>query len=573
MNQQPSVSPSACYTLPGVMHYLQTEFTKNERDRINWELERCEMKARIAQLEGENRDLRYECMKLKQESTAEPEDISYQEPQLIKSKLSVQENVKEIVYLLKSPQVTEQLDAWNNKCSSIHPLESMNLNTRKPSGKDMAAESGSGAPMQDSPVSPKVKITSPQQPLSPSLFMSAGQKYESDQETIVLEQQSSALVSPSSGGGSANIENITSPISLRSNKMSSPKKVHLTQPASSTTPLAYVDKLTLFQNNLLTLTGDVQLKHWLISSDLELGDKLTIPTFHGLGQYVIAIFWWDAKTFITIDESGLKVWSVEIPEPIMQWDCFQNLEFENIDIIDFKNKWLVLKLGGRILIWKLDISNEDNMISIASNYELLLDDQKPAFFILGLTEESLIVLYLDPCHWTIYNFQGKVLQQYDLSEFTTDLNPKGNNVTRLVLNKKTSKLLIQINNQLIVYSFDQKKTVATFELESIPSNIVFKFNSEIVVLGYCDGTIEVRDLKDFDKIIKSYNHYRIENNALSSDVAHHRSDVVTRAEGEKEIPMKNFINMDVAIVNDTPAIVSGGDSGLVRLVSLHDVAF
>ena len=37
------------------MRFLQTEWHKHERDRNNWEIERAEMKARIAKLEGENR--------------------------------------------------------------------------------------------------------------------------------------------------------------------------------------------------------------------------------------------------------------------------------------------------------------------------------------------------------------------------------------------------------------------------------------------------------------------------------------------------------------------------------------
>lgn len=38
-----------------MMRFLQTEWHKHERDRNSWEIERAEMKARIAKLEGENR--------------------------------------------------------------------------------------------------------------------------------------------------------------------------------------------------------------------------------------------------------------------------------------------------------------------------------------------------------------------------------------------------------------------------------------------------------------------------------------------------------------------------------------
>ncbi|CAI2180618.1 9848_t:CDS:10 [Funneliformis geosporum] len=45
------------YTLPGVLHFLQSEWRRYERDRNEWEIERAEMKARIALLEGERRGI------------------------------------------------------------------------------------------------------------------------------------------------------------------------------------------------------------------------------------------------------------------------------------------------------------------------------------------------------------------------------------------------------------------------------------------------------------------------------------------------------------------------------------
>ncbi|CAI4677490.1 AKR_collapsed_G0041360.mRNA.1.CDS.1 [Saccharomyces cerevisiae] len=101
------------YTLPGVMHYLQTEFTKNERDRITWELERSEMKARIAELEGENRDLKHQLNQI-QSKAVSPEgekEEKHVPDSLLQSKLAVQENVKEIIYLLKGPNTVNQLES------------------------------------------------------------------------------------------------------------------------------------------------------------------------------------------------------------------------------------------------------------------------------------------------------------------------------------------------------------------------------------------------------------------------------------------------------------------------------
>lgn len=47
--------PATEYTLQGVMRFLQTEWHRHERDRNAWEIEKQEMKGRIANLEGQAR--------------------------------------------------------------------------------------------------------------------------------------------------------------------------------------------------------------------------------------------------------------------------------------------------------------------------------------------------------------------------------------------------------------------------------------------------------------------------------------------------------------------------------------
>lgn len=43
------------YTMSGILHYIQHEWTKNELDRTRWEAERAEMQARIVFLQGERK--------------------------------------------------------------------------------------------------------------------------------------------------------------------------------------------------------------------------------------------------------------------------------------------------------------------------------------------------------------------------------------------------------------------------------------------------------------------------------------------------------------------------------------
>lgn len=49
--------PSTSNTFAGVLHFLQTEWRKFERERNEWEIERSELKAQIAFLEGEKRGI------------------------------------------------------------------------------------------------------------------------------------------------------------------------------------------------------------------------------------------------------------------------------------------------------------------------------------------------------------------------------------------------------------------------------------------------------------------------------------------------------------------------------------
>ncbi|KZO99513.1 WD40 repeat-like protein [Calocera viscosa TUFC12733] len=52
---KPDITPPADLTLAGVLHFLQSEWRRYERDRNEWEIERAELRARVALLEGERR--------------------------------------------------------------------------------------------------------------------------------------------------------------------------------------------------------------------------------------------------------------------------------------------------------------------------------------------------------------------------------------------------------------------------------------------------------------------------------------------------------------------------------------
>ncbi|KAL5040121.1 hypothetical protein BDV3_002495 [Batrachochytrium dendrobatidis] len=58
--QQPTdIAPFQHYSLPGVLHYLQSEWRVIERERNLWEIEQADLKARVAFLEGERQALEH----------------------------------------------------------------------------------------------------------------------------------------------------------------------------------------------------------------------------------------------------------------------------------------------------------------------------------------------------------------------------------------------------------------------------------------------------------------------------------------------------------------------------------
>ncbi|KAI0432705.1 stalk rot protein [Xylaria sp. FL1042] len=109
MHHQHSMPHATEYTLQGVMRFLQTEWHRHERDRNSWEIERQEMKGRIAALEGAARrgDATQKALKryvqilekkirdqtIQLEAAAEPDHAVKQPPKLDRAAL-IQEKLK-----------------------------------------------------------------------------------------------------------------------------------------------------------------------------------------------------------------------------------------------------------------------------------------------------------------------------------------------------------------------------------------------------------------------------------------------------------------------------------------------
>ncbi|KAM3163587.1 Far8 [Lachancea thermotolerans] len=591
------IPTSPMYTLPGVMHYLQTEFTRNERDRIGWELERSEMKTRIAQLEGENRTLRYELAKQKSSSdTADQSgltsDLAIQEPLLLKSKLAVQENVKEIIYLLRSPNVTEQLHELGDSADVVHGLEAMNLNLplnqhqhqqlqRQQQAKSQTqrhTQHQRQPPQQDyDNLSTQSIRQAPVESFTPDVGLQArsigsqsehvsgvldGNTSDQNSEVDTIVPDDSATTRPRAS-------------SLFSSKSGSIAPNHVLRCKRLRYHLAGLEKLIISHHNLLSYARDGLMKHWLIEPNLNCNDKLT-KSFHGLAPIVLGLYWLDNQTFFTVDNFGLKVWLTTESAPHLSLDVFDgssDVSFSDIGSIDFKNGWLVLTCLDVVHIWEVVVTGK--AINIGSRHKVE-GTGKVVDSILGMTEKSLILFKEDPYELVIYTFGGDILQRISLQEAvskqTDSADTSNDGCKKLLLNKQSSKLLIQLGRFVAVYSFDRKKIVLSKQLTMTPTSTIFRSPKDYVIFAYDDGLIEMRNINNFQDVVKTYNHYDEEAEYEDEDDTKANTSNTTEKEVMSEVRQTTSkgVIIDMTEIDSAAVIVSGGDDGIIRLERVEE---
>ncbi|TCD68234.1 hypothetical protein EIP91_011303 [Steccherinum ochraceum] len=126
------------FTLSSVLHFLQTEWRRYERDRNEWEIERAEMRARIALLEGERRSF---------------DNV----------KLDLMRRIKMLEYALRVERSKQLTQAPSVPPAKLATIQSQSGGT---SGKDDAyshkeGSSGSSPRSEDSPLPPDSRLSLP----------------------------------------------------------------------------------------------------------------------------------------------------------------------------------------------------------------------------------------------------------------------------------------------------------------------------------------------------------------------------------------------------------------------------
>lgn len=507
----------AHYTLPGVMHYLQTEFTKNERDRITWELERAEMKTRITELENENNELKYQLSKLKlpreddknDESSTTTATTTGLSP-LIRSKAAVQENVKEIVYLLKSPNANDQIESLKTKANVNYHVSKMGVNSNdlhsnNNSGNNVNNINNNNNGNSGNAHNSKWGQTGDRMN-STTVRSNNNVEYSFGEQKFELEEVSDAeteVASSQDQHEEVNTRKAAQVASLFESDSTESKSIEVVKPPT------VVKSLKVHKDQIVMYSSCGDLVDVKVSNDFHLSSPKTY-TLNGLSDTILDYFVVGDDQVLTIDESGLKLWELGISECVSHMNIFKDghvklIEYKDIIHIDFKNKWLLFATKENVVIIEVVIMRSSVPSKLAINKKHMVETYKNLLdIVLGMTEKSFITICGPPYELVIYNFQGEILQTISIEKHMsgTMLLSDESARTSFKLNKETSKLLIQINNIILVYSFDQKAIILKRLLKSIPTTVLFGSLNDIVILAYSSKRIEFRTLNRFDYIQK-----------------------------------------------------------------------
>lgn len=568
----------AHYTLPGVMHYLQTEFTKNERDRITWELERAEMKTRITELEYENNELKYQLSNIKLNNGDEKDKNSKSGATtglspLIRSKAAVQENVKEIVYLLKSPNANDQIESLKSKANVNFMVSKMAVNTttdthvnstrRNDDNDDNDTRTGPGT-KRDKAATRRRSIDQ-RADMKSTTIRSTNVNNSSSEQRFELEEISDTETEIAPNDAESESRETDQVASLFENETITSKSIKVV------TPPITVRSLKVQKDHIVMYNSSGNLINVRVRKDFGLSTPITY-TMDGLSDTILDYFVVSDNQVLTIDESGLRLWELGVSECISHMNIFEDghvkfIDYNDILYVDFKNKWLLFATKDNVVIIEVVITRSSTPSKLAINKKHVVETYKNLLdAVLGMTEKSFITICGPPYELVIYNFQGEVLQTISLEKHIagTMLLSDESARTSFKLNKETSKLLVQINNLILVYSFDHKAIILKRLLKGIPVTVLFGSANDVVILSYSSKRIEFRILSKFDYIQK----------VLASEGEGQTEEVeelsLTGETFQEKVEALGY-PLDIMTLNNKLMLASVGENGTLSLDLLMDL--
>ncbi|ODV73874.1 Far8p CYBJADRAFT_167288 [Cyberlindnera jadinii NRRL Y-1542] len=465
------------YTLPGVMHYLQTEWATNHRDRILMKSELEEMKCQVAKLTSENNSLRYINAKLQKQldslncadsngkACAREQDQlvnglqDFELAPLIEARRHLEDKMREVVFLLKGTDsdLSSQLELERQRALLV--VEDQHKH---------AAE------VVDSDVK-RVLTQSPAVPESPEYVPNGLTKdsgdIDTDNETVIAEEDADKTKpTPSKRSNSFTPSRPTTDYS----KPRFTLKSHISQ----------IRSLSSFANSLLTLASGGSIILWRFDEKVK-KDSISpkeIKTYSSNCDDLEFINWISKDYFVVASHSKVFLWNINQDTPDHEITCSSRLT-QLVANGDF----VVLKMNKSVKILVLEHSSDITWLEF--------DD-------LNISAESIALrgslLYV--------KIPGKNLEVYDISNKVKLLQTISISVDidGIVQSLSIDDKLLALGTEKEVVVFDFTTNRILLQQSSKGVTQVFFTLSHIVIVDR-DGSISIfsRDCH----LLATMNHY------------------------------------------------------------------
>lgn len=536
------------YTLPGIMHYLQKETTKNERDRIQWESERGELKANISKLEGDKKSLTEEVGRLKTELKSlkrnsgagggtkmnkdEVSKLQFNEIDinpLAVARERLQSQIREIGVLLNATPVDlSKLDLndgraffssnptqHNAECTAESSLNSNKVIPKTEQTPDPAATSKAfSIPTPESAPESPLLSNSISDFTANDFTPETHDSTESDAETVIDE---------SIGGLKRS----------RSLSHHSIQKFMLTSHASTITSLSFNE------TEFLGASEDGVIKLWTMQDILNSeGELQPSKTYRGDPTAIKFVKWINKTWFVTTSDIGVKFWKKDSLKASSKFDVNGIKSFDTngsyIAYTTLDGNWSVSALtcntnsiryqqhiklpAGKCDFVAFDPKNKDTLFKVIDNSveRLNLKDSKSVTLVLSnldLSKGQITHFSIEGGLWSflfdggevlLYNIEKKSIvfqQKYHVEVASVKVNEKHivvfltNGDIKVYENKKTSEIFKEFNIYQIFFqnhSNFKEEDKATLNHSVIVGDLLWK---DYVFVGCEDSMIRGFELR------------------------------------------------------------------------------
>jgi hypothetical protein len=519
------------YTLPGVMHYLQTEWATNHRDRILMQSELEELKVRVAKLTSENNSLRQTNLNLQKElghlradgNAAAGVDTGIDKladelkqvniSPLVQARQHLENRMKEVVFLLKGTDsdLQSQLEL-DCKRALLAVRESHKTTVAARSEPKNAFATPSP---ESSGAGTDIMISSSSHDLYEGV--------ETDNETVMGEDENYIAEPP---------QHPTNPQTPNSNIVTNDAKTTSSEvstifPNFTLSPhISRIRSLSVLSDSLLSLSSEGSIFRWHLPACLGNARDNNHLCVYQCSDNPHSIRWITKEYFTTISDKYVTFWSIS-GNTVGRYDLVSP-----VDQLDVNSKSIVLKSGNDIKILSVKIGDslkwKEQTLSIPQNCEAIALQDSHLFV---KTEDGIDI--------------------HDLSEVNTNL-------------KAISIKGLEIQNPIIRMHVSDELLAFVTKKEGV----IFDPNDKRVIL-------KVADLELNDLIVTKNNYLLINNNGtgqvfdlrgrLKSKLDHYsgllESHIDESSNSEKGL---SDSNLTVGTTYQDKYILTGGEDGTIH---------